>query len=215
MGSIDIIGLMRPRLGLVLFLPLLLTAWLVGTGHASAHDELVGSNPAAGTDLHKAPTSLRLTFSDSVNDIGVAVRVEDASGASLQTGKPVVDDTVVTQRLKSSKVPGTVHVVWRVASADGHPVSGDFIFSVNAADAPKTSTTATSSSTATGGLQRGTSSNDVETSYSTSVASFQRPTDKTNNEPVLIIGMTVLGVLVVGGLAALVRLRARGDDADL
>jgi copper resistance protein C len=215
MGSIDIIGPMRPRLGLLLFLPLLLTAWLVGAGHASAHDELVGSNPAAGTDLHEAPTSLRLTFSDSVNDIGVAVRVEDAAGTQLQTGKPVVDDTVVTQRLKRSKAPGTVHVVWRVTSSDGHPVSGDFIFSVNAADAPKTSAPAKSSSTATGGLQRTTASNDVETSYSTSVPSFQHPTDKTNNEPLLIIGMAVLGALVVGGLAALIRLRARGDDADL
>lgn len=210
-----IIEPMRPRLGLVLLLPLILTAWLLGAGHASAHDELVGSNPSAGTDLHKAPTSLRLTFSDSVHDIGVAVRVTDASGAQLQTGKPVVDDTVVTQRLKPTKAPGTVHVVWRVTSADGHPVSGNFNFSVNAADAPRTATTGKATSTASGGLQRRTASSSAETSYSTSVASFQRPTDKTNNEPLLIIGMAVLGVLVIGGVAALIRLRGKGDDADL
>jgi Uncharacterized protein, homolog of Cu resistance protein CopC len=206
---------MRPRLGILLLLPLLLTAWLVGAGHASAHDELVGSNPSAGTDLHKAPTSLRLTFSDTVRDIGIAIQVEDASGAQLQTGKPGISDTVVTQQLKAATTPGTIRVVWRVTSADGHPVSGNFNFSLNAADAPKTTTTAKASSTASGGLQRGSSSNSVETSYSTSVPSFQRPTDKTNNEPLLIIGMAVLAVLLVGGVAALIRLRARGDDADL
>lgn len=218
MGPIDIIGPMRLRLGFVLFLPLLLAAWLVGAGHASAHDQLVGSNPSAGSDLHEAPTSLRLTFSDSVHDIGTAIRVEDASGAQLQVGKPVVDEATVTQRLKPSKVPGTVHVVWRVASADGHPVSGNFDFSVNAADASKTTSTATASSSAAGGLARGTSSSsssDDGTSYATSVPTFQRPTDKTNNEPLLIIGMAVLGVLVIGGVAALIRLRARDDDADL
>lgn len=221
MGPIVIIGPMRLRFGLVLLLPLLLTAWLAGAGHASAHDVLVGSNPSAGTDLHKAPTSLRLTFSDSVHDVGTAIRVEDASGNQLQTGKPVVNDTVVTQRLKSTKVPGTVHVVWRIASADGHPVSGDFNFSVNAADAPKTTTAKTATtktgptSVAKGGIQRSTGSNKVETSYSTSVPSFQHPTDKSNNQPLLIIGMAVLGLLVIGGVAAAIRLRARGDDADL
>ena len=213
MGPADIIGPMRPRLGILLVLPLLLTAWLVGAGHASAHDELVGSNPSAGTDLHTAPTSIRLTFSDTVRDIGIAIRVEDASGAQLQTGKPVISDTVVTQKLKASAVPGTVHVVWRVTSADGHPVSGNFDYSVNAAKA--TGTTAKASSTVSGGLERSSSSNSVETSYATSVPSFQHPTDKTNNDPLLIIGMTVLGILVIGGVAALIRLRARGDDADL
>lgn len=215
MGSIDIIGPMRLRLVTVLLLPLLLTAWLVGAGHASAHDELVGSNPSAGTDLRTAPTSLRLTFSESVHDTGAAVRVEDASGAQLQVGKPVIDDTVVTQRLRSSKVPGTVRVVWRVASADGHPVSGNFNFSVNAADAPKTTAGTKSSAPAKGGLKRASGSDKVETTYSTSVPSFQRPTDKTNNEPLLIIGVALLAVLVIGGATAVIRQRARGDDADL
>lgn len=206
---------MRPRLGLLLVLPLLLTAWVIGAGHASAHDELVGSNPPAGSDVHEPPTTLRLTFSDSVHDTGIAIRVEDASGARLQTGKPVINDAVVTQRLKADAVPGTVHIVWRVTSADGHPVSGNFDFSVDAAAAPDTTTTATSSSSASSGLERGSSSSGEDTSYATSVPSFQRPTDRTNNEPRLIIALAVLGALVIGGVAALIRLRARGDDADL
>lgn len=219
MCAIVIIERMRPRFGLVLFLPLLLAAWLVGADHASAHDQLVGSNPSAGTDLHKAPTSLRLTFSDTVHDTGVAVRVTDASGRQLQSGDPVVADDVVTQRLESTKTPGTVRVVWRVSSADGHPVSGNFNFSINAAEAagptsaPKSAPTSKAPSSS--GLQRTSGRSSDETSYSTSVPSFERPTDKTNNEPLLIIGIAVVGLLVVGGVAALIRLHARGDDADL
>lgn len=203
---------MRLRLGLLLVLPLLLAAWLAGAGQAAAHDALVGSNPGAGTDLRKAPASLRLTFSDAVNATGTAIKVTDASGTQLQVGKPVVDDTVVTQRLRTTTVPGTIRVVWRVASADGHPVTGNFNFSLNAAAAttPKATTTK-----ATGALERSSGSSSDDTSYSTSVPSFQHPTDKTNNEPLLIIGLAVVAVVVIGGVASLIRLRSRGDDADL
>lgn len=224
-GTADVlIGPMRllhPRLGL-LVLPLLLAAWPAGTGQALAHASLVGSNPAAGTDLRAAPTSLRLTFSDGINATGTAIQVTDASGAQLQLGEPVVNDTVVTQRLKATTTPGTVRVVWRVTSSDGHPATGNFNFSVDAAAAstrsPDTSagrTAGTGSSSATGGLERSSGSTSDDTSYSTSVPTFQRPTDRTNNEPLLIIVLTVAALIVVGGVAALIRLRSRDDDSDL
>lgn len=196
---------MRSRLGLLL-LPLLIVTWFVGAAPASAHDSLVGSNPAAGTDLTKAPTRLLLTFSDGVHAAGTAVKVTDASGAELQVGKPTVNDTEVSQRLKATKVPGKIHVVWRIASADGHPVTGTFDFSVNMAAA--TATTLTTQPSKSG-------SSDDSTSWSTSVPSFQTPTDKSNNEPLTIVGLTLLGIVVIGGIAALLRLRARGDDDDL
>lgn len=197
---------MRLRLGLLL-LPLLLVAWLVSAGPASAHDELVGSNPAAGTELTKGPAQLRLTFSDTVRDLGAALKVTDAAGHELQTGKPVVDGAVVTQQLKPTTAPGPVDVVWRVTSADGHPVTGNFVFSIKGAANVASGGTATT-------LQRTTNTDDA-TSWGTSVPSFQVPTNKTNNEPLLIIGMALLGVVVIGGIAAFVRLRGRDDDADL
>jgi hypothetical protein len=197
---------MRPRLGLLL-LPLLIVAWFVGASPASAHASLVGSNPSAGTDLTKAPNRLLLTFSDSVHGTGTAISVTDASGAQLQVGKPTINDTVVSQRLKTTAVPGTIRVVWRVASADGHPATGNFDFSLNAASAT-TASTLTSQSASSG-------NSDDSTSWGTSLPSFQTPTNKTNNEPLVIIGLTVLAIIVIGGVAALVRLRARGDDDDL
>lgn len=195
---------MRPRLGLFLVLPLLLAGWLAGTGTASAHDELVGSNPSAGSVLAKGPSSILLTFSDTVHATGTAIKVTDASGTDLQTGTPAIDGSVVSQSLKVTTVPGPVHVVWRVTSADGHPATGDFDFSIKG--------TATSTT-----LQRTSTSTDTDagTSWGTSVPNFQHPTDKTNNKPVLLVGVVLLAVVVIGGLTALIRLRARGDDADL
>lgn len=64
-------------------------------------------------------------------------------------------------------------------------------------------------------LQRSSTNTDDGTSWATSVPSFQHPTDSTNNEPLLIIAAAVLAILVIGAVAAMIRLRARGDDDDL
>ena len=76
------------------------------------------------------------------------------------------------------------------------------------------SASGTGAASSTAGLQR-SSNTDDGTSWATSVPSFQQPTDKTNNEPLPIIGVSILAIIVIGGIAALIRLRARGDDADL
>ncbi|RNI25240.1 hypothetical protein [Flexivirga caeni] len=82
--------------------------------------------------------------------------------------------------------------------------------------APQAGPTAITTTSTTAGLRIGTGTNtDDGTSWATSVPSFQQPTNKTNNEPLLIIAGVVLAILVIGGITALVRLRARGDDADL
>ncbi|HAG63247.1 MAG TPA: transcriptional regulator, partial [Kocuria sp.] len=43
---------------------------LAASGPAQAHDELVRTTPESGATLEKAPTTLDLTFSGSIQDIG-------------------------------------------------------------------------------------------------------------------------------------------------
>ncbi|MBN9190104.1 copper resistance CopC family protein [Microbacterium sp.] len=115
---------------------------------ASAHDELVGTDPAAGSTVAALPGAITLTFSDIVIDDGTAnqVRVTDAAGSSLTDGSPQVQDNVVTQRLKGADAAaGTVTVLWRVVSRDGHPVSKSFTFTL----APAASSTPATSASAT------------------------------------------------------------------
>jgi copper resistance protein C len=46
-------------------------------------------------------------------------------------GPAVVDGTTVTQAL-TGEATGAIGVVWRVVSSDGHPVSGEYSFTVTA-----------------------------------------------------------------------------------
>ncbi len=103
---------------------------LVG-GPAFAHDELIGSSPAAGAQIDALPSEIVLTFSGVLLDEPGAteVVVTDASGASLVASDPVIDGTKLTQPLAGT-ASGEVTVIWRVVSSDGHPVSDTFAFSV-------------------------------------------------------------------------------------
>lgn len=98
---------------------------------AFAHDELIGTDPAEGAVVETLPGSLTLTFSGVLltGDGATEIAVTDSTGTDLTSAPPVVDGVRVTQQL-SGAPEGTVQVAWRVVSSDGHPISGQYSFSV-------------------------------------------------------------------------------------
>jgi methionine-rich copper-binding protein CopC len=99
---------------------------------AWAHDELTGSDPSAGSTLAASPAQLVLTFSAVISTEAGATEVvmTDAAGTTL-AGDPVVQDNTVTIPLVA-EASGAVTVLWKVVSSDGHPISGEFGFTVDA-----------------------------------------------------------------------------------
>lgn len=100
---------------------------------ASAHDELVGSDPAADAQLAQMPASIELTYSGELMQLGATVEVRDADGLDHALGDPEVAGTVVTVPVDPAAGDGGYSVVWRVVSSDGHPISGVVPFVVGAA----------------------------------------------------------------------------------
>ncbi|MEU2964104.1 copper resistance protein CopC [Streptomyces ardesiacus] len=117
-------------LGTVLLLFLLGTA-----APASAHAALDGTDPGDGAVLERAPAHVTLTFSESVGLRDDSFRVLDPGGHRVRTGEAGrADGRADTARvaLPGGLGEGTYTVAWRVVSADSHPVSGAFTFSVGA-----------------------------------------------------------------------------------
>jgi hypothetical protein len=83
-----------------------------------------------------------LTFSADVLELGTTVIVRGSDGADLPVGATAVTGTNVEVALPPL-APGDYSVVWRVVSADGHPISGTFDFGV---DGPAPSTPSESAS---------------------------------------------------------------------
>ncbi|MFE2460119.1 copper resistance protein CopC [Streptomyces sp. NPDC059402] len=108
---------------------------LGGAGPASAHAALGSTDPEDGAVLRRAPAHLTLTFSESVGLRDDSFRVLDPGGHRLHTGEAGrADGRSDTARvaLPGKLGEGTYTVAWRVVSADSHPVSGAFTFSVGA-----------------------------------------------------------------------------------
>lgn len=126
-------------------------------GPAYAHDELIGSDPAAGSQVAELPSEITMTFSGVLLDEPGAteVVVTDAEGNDLTALAPVLDGTRLTQGLVGS-ASGTVTVTYRVVSSDGHPVSDRFTFTVGTGDAPPATATPLPSAPTDGAPSQGT-----------------------------------------------------------
>ncbi|HST80736.1 MAG TPA: copper resistance CopC family protein [Kineosporiaceae bacterium] len=109
-------------------------AVLAGFGSAttaSAHSQLEGTNPADGAQVAALPEQITLTFNQDVLGVGTAVQIS-GPGGSVVDGAPTVVDKEVRQAILPGSAAGDYTVQWRVTSADGHPISGQFAFSAAA-----------------------------------------------------------------------------------
>ncbi|MFF9806953.1 copper resistance protein CopC [Streptomyces coeruleorubidus] len=106
---------------------------LFSAAPASAHAALRGTDPDDGSVVQRAPRHLTLTFTESVGLLDDSFRVFGPDQRRVHTGEAQhAEGRSDTARvgLPGKLAQGTYTVAWRVVSADSHPVSGAFTFSV-------------------------------------------------------------------------------------
>ena len=108
---------------------------------ASAHDVLRSTNPADGAVVDRLPDRVVLTFDEPALAIGTDVVVTGPAGP-VSDGQPQLVDAEVRQPVRAGPA-GRYTVLWRVTSADGHPVSGTFAFTTQQGSAASTTPTTT------------------------------------------------------------------------
>lgn len=101
---------------------------------AEAHSTLVSSIPKSGTALSAVPGLVTLTFNEKLlvipGEHPNSLTVTNSSGQSITTGPLKVSGSKISISLKSKKSAGKFTVAYRVVSADGHPISGKYFFTV-------------------------------------------------------------------------------------
>ncbi|MEU8431389.1 copper resistance protein CopC [Streptomyces sp. NPDC029216] len=126
-----------PRLALVL--AALLAALFTAAAPATAHAALTASDPQDGAVVATAPAQVTLSFSEEVAMGDDSIRVMDPQGKRVDTGElrnMCSGSTIRYGTALHSGLPnGTYTVAWQAVSADSHPVSGAFTFSVGAPSA--------------------------------------------------------------------------------
>lgn len=137
---------------LVLVFPVLVflvLAACVPAPPAFAHSLLLRASPAVGGTITRAPTELRLEFSETLDLDHFEVQVIDPSGRQLLLGAPVPVQSGPENRGRplnsivriallsdpaepSPALPGTWQIRWRLVSLDGHESEGSFRFTLAA-----------------------------------------------------------------------------------
>ena len=96
------------------------------------HATLLRSTPAANARLTAPPKTVRLVFSEQVvPDLSqISLVGADGNSISLKVANDPHDVHVLVGNVDTPLAGGSYKVVWRVLSADGHPVGGNYAFSL-------------------------------------------------------------------------------------
>jgi copper transport protein len=125
--------LVGPRRAPRALLAALCLAALASPQGASAHAVLTSTSPERGAQLDGAPQRVTFRFDERVEAGFGAVRVFDARGERVDEGdlvRPGGDSDAVGVALRAKLPDGNYTATYRVISADSHPISGGFVFTV-------------------------------------------------------------------------------------
>jgi copper transport protein len=101
---------------------------------AFGHAILLQTTPPNDTILRQAPPSIDLRFNEPIETAFGSIRLYACDGSRIDSGKitrPAPDS--VSTPVERNLPQGTYTATWRVISADGHPVSGAFLFHIGSA----------------------------------------------------------------------------------
>ena len=106
----------------------------LNTSAASAHAKMTSANPKQKSVITVMPKKVVLQFNEDLINLepGNLLRVTDPRGRSIHTGTVTVFGNQLSVALRTSKVLGKYRVSYRAISADGHPITSSYEFTLRA-----------------------------------------------------------------------------------
>jgi methionine-rich copper-binding protein CopC len=105
-------------------------AAVLAAGPAAAHARLVSATPAPNSTV-AATRTLSLTFSERTVPAFSGFDVVNAAGDKVAVRTTVAEDgKTLTGTLARPLAAGAYRVDWRIASSDGHRMTGSYSFTV-------------------------------------------------------------------------------------
>ncbi|MEU4378312.1 copper resistance CopC family protein [Micromonospora echinofusca] len=125
---------------------------LLPAAPAAAHNSLTGSDPRNGARVAEAPARIELRFLAKVDPNTTKITVTGPDNVAALGGAPTFSGSRVSMPFKPGRA-GLYVVDYRVASSDGHPVTGEVRFTLTTgtpAESPTASAPAVPPSPGTG-----------------------------------------------------------------
>ena len=162
-----------------------------GAAPASAHSQLLSTSPADGAVLPEAPASVVLTFNEALIPDVDSISINDARGNVVASRSVEPVGATLSVPWPDGLPAGAYQVAYRVVSGDGHPVTGAIMFTITGA----------------GGPASGVASPPESSAGPVATAEPVVASDASEGSAVMPVVVTALGVILLGGGAALVHRR--------
>ena len=102
------------------------------TNSGLAHTKLISSSPAVGSEIDNWPNQIILEFDEDLISLDTEksnfVVANNALGDQISEPDEVINGNSISVTLSPNEVKGPVLIYYRVISADGHPVEGEYKF---------------------------------------------------------------------------------------
>lgn len=211
------------RLLSALVLAFICLAW--SPSPASAHTDLLSTDPASGARLAAPPAEVTLTFTDQMSGEFNTVSLTVADQTPIKLGSSTVSDTV-TARVPLDDIAGAFRnpnqpvdwtLAYRVVSADGHPVTGDLAFR---APLPRAASAGTSPTTtpSTPGLSEPGSLAPGSSTIASTPRDDSSPSNATDDDRspwwVALLGFALALLIAAGAAITLLKQHTRGRAGD-
>jgi copper transport protein len=108
---------------------------LIAPASAAAHATLIGTTPADGAVLDRAPQTVRVEFDDRIHVAHGNAAVSNANNASVLDGAPTTAGHTLVLPLRAGLADGSYSVRWSIVSDDGHREQGVLAFAVGSGNA--------------------------------------------------------------------------------
>jgi len=190
-------------------LVLTLAAVVLVAPAAQAHNVLQSTDPAAGSTVPVIPEIISLTFNEPVLFVGTQIMVHTADDDMVNIGPPILVDNTVSQAVTGELPAGEYTVLYRVTSADGHPIEDQFTFT--AAEATAYGVTAAAPTPTTSAEVQASESAEPTPSSIPSPTASAPPTEESRISGTVLVGIAA-ALAVVGGVVAWLLLRRRPTD---
>jgi len=202
---------------LLMALPVVLLALVVAQAPAaSAHNVLISSDPKDGSTVAEPPAQITLVFNDDVLDVGSAVQLKGPDGV-VDLDAPAADGPRLVQQLPGALPAGQYEMVWRVTSADGHPIDGTLTFTASAAGAQATPTEPEPASKPTGAASPSIATAEATATTQAEPAASPAVTQAANSEdggiPAWVWSVGAVVVIGGAGVAFAAARRSRDHEA--
>ncbi|MFM8254588.1 MAG: copper resistance protein CopC [Actinomycetota bacterium] len=99
-----------------------------------AHAELKSSNPVEGSTLEVMPSTISVTFNENLLNLEGeqvnTIALLDGNSEDVSLSEITIDNATISAKVNvdSFVLPGEYRIIYRVVSADGHPIEGEVPF---------------------------------------------------------------------------------------